>query len=169
MTGESKGCRAGSALLVVKRGPNAGSRFLLDRPVTSAGRHADSDIVLDDITVSQHHAEFRREDRKFQVVDVDSLDGTYVNRELVDSAVLANGDEIQMGKFRLVFLPRHDGLTPRGPGLLRRQARQTISALRPCPRDVVVVSYPDNRRRPAFPVYGADRSLAATPQGSKIV
>jgi pSer/pThr/pTyr-binding forkhead associated (FHA) protein len=69
-----------------------------------AGRHADNDIVLDDITVSQHHAEFRRENRKFQVVDIDSLDGTYVNRELVDSAVLVNGDEIQMGQFRLVFL-----------------------------------------------------------------
>lgn len=91
-------------MLVVKRGPNAGSRFLLDRPVTSAGRHADSDIVLDDITVSQHHAEFRRENRNFQVVDVDSYDGTYVNRELVDSAVLVNGDEIQMGVFRLLFL-----------------------------------------------------------------
>jgi FHA domain len=99
-----EGLPRGSALLVVKRGPNAGSRFLLDRPVTSAGRHADNDIVLHDITVSQHHAEFRRENRTFQVVDVDSLDGTYVNRELVDSAVLANGDEIQMGKFRLVFL-----------------------------------------------------------------
>lgn len=91
-------------MLVVKRGPNAGARFLLDRPVTSAGRHAESDIVLDDITVSQQNAEFRRENRKFQVVDVDSFDGTYVNHELVDSAVLANGDEIQMGKFRLVFL-----------------------------------------------------------------
>jgi pSer/pThr/pTyr-binding forkhead associated (FHA) protein len=99
-----EGLARGSALLVVKRGPNAGSRFLLDRTVTSAGRHADNDIVLDDVTVSQHHVEFRREDRQFQVVDVDSLDGTYVNRELVDSAVLANGDEIQMGKFRLVFL-----------------------------------------------------------------
>jgi pSer/pThr/pTyr-binding forkhead associated (FHA) protein len=99
-----EGLPRGSALLVVKRGPNAGSRFLLDRTVTSAGRHADNNIVLDDVTVSQHHAEFRRRDRKFQVIDVDSLDGTYVNRELVDSAVLANGDEIQMGKFRLVFL-----------------------------------------------------------------
>jgi pSer/pThr/pTyr-binding forkhead associated (FHA) protein len=99
-----EGLPRGSALLVVKRGPNAGSRFLLDRPATSAGRHADNDIVLDDITVNQHDAEFRRENRKFPVVDVDSLDGTYVNRELVDSAVLANGDEIQMGKFRLVFL-----------------------------------------------------------------
>jgi pSer/pThr/pTyr-binding forkhead associated (FHA) protein len=99
-----EGLPRGSALLVVKRGPNAGSRFLLDRTVTSAGRHADNNIVLDDVTVSQHHAEFRREDRHFQVVDVDSFDGTYVNRELVDSAVLANGDEIEMGKFRLVFL-----------------------------------------------------------------
>lgn len=99
-----EGLPTGSALLVVKRGPNAGSRFLLDRPVTSAGRHADNDIVFDDITVSPHHAEFRRENGQFQVVDVDSLDGTYVNRELVDSAVLANGDEIEMGKFRLVFL-----------------------------------------------------------------
>lgn len=99
-----EGLPSGSALLVVKRGPNAGPRFLLNRPVTSAGRHADSDIVLDDITVSLHHAEFRRENRKLRVVDVDSFDGTYVNRELVDSAVLANGDEIQMGKFRLVFL-----------------------------------------------------------------
>lgn len=99
-----EGLPQGSALLVVKRGPNAGSRFLLDRPVTSAGRHADNDIVLDDVTVSPHHAQFRRNNRKFQVVDIDSLDGTYVNRELVDSAVLANGDEIEMGKFRLVFL-----------------------------------------------------------------
>lgn len=99
-----EGLPQGSALLVVKRGPNAGSRFVLDRPVTSAGRHADNDIVLDDNTVSQHHAEFRRKDRQFQVVAVDSLDGTYVNRELVDSAVLVNGDEIQMGKFRLMFL-----------------------------------------------------------------
>ena len=67
-----EGLPRGAALLVVKRGPNAGSRFLLDRPVTSAGRHADNDIVLADITVSQHHAEFRRENRQFQVVGVDS-------------------------------------------------------------------------------------------------
>jgi pSer/pThr/pTyr-binding forkhead associated (FHA) protein len=94
----------GSALLVVKRGPNAGSRFLLDQPVTSAGRHPDSDIFLDDVTVSRRHAEFRLEGGEFQVVDVGSLNGTYVNREPVDSAVLANGDEVQIGKFRLVFL-----------------------------------------------------------------
>jgi len=95
---------AGSALLVVKRGPNAGSRFLLDRDTTSAGRHPDSDIFLDDVTVSRRHAEFRREGGEFVVVDVGSLNGTYVNREPVDTAVLANGDEVQIGKFRLVFL-----------------------------------------------------------------
>ena len=95
---------AGSALLVVKRGPNAGSRFLLDRETTNAGRHPDSDIFLDDVTVSRRHAEFRREGNDFVVVDVGSLNGTYVNREPVDTSVLANGDEVQIGKFRLVFL-----------------------------------------------------------------
>ena len=94
----------GSALLVVKRGPNAGSRFLLDQAMTSAGRHPDSDIFLDDVTVSRRHAEFRQDGEEFLVVDVGSLNGTYVNREPVDSAVLANGDEVQIGKFRLVFL-----------------------------------------------------------------
>ncbi|MGH3913553.1 MAG: oxoglutarate dehydrogenase inhibitor Odhl, partial [Pseudonocardiaceae bacterium] len=95
---------SGSALLVVKRGPNAGSRFLLDQSTTSAGRHPESDIFLDDVTVSRRHAEFRREGGEFVVVDVGSLNGTYVNREPVDTAVLAGGDEVQIGKFRLVFL-----------------------------------------------------------------
>lgn len=99
-----EGLPLGSALLVVKRGPNAGSRFLLDQPTTSAGRHPDSDIFLDDVTVSRRHAEFRLDGKEFQVVDVGSLNGTYVNREPVDSAALANGDEVQIGKFRLVFL-----------------------------------------------------------------
>jgi pSer/pThr/pTyr-binding forkhead associated (FHA) protein len=99
---------AGAALLVVKRGPNAGSRFLLDRDATSAGRHPDSDIFLDDVTVSRRHAEFRREDDDFVVIDVGSLNGTYVNREPVDQAVLGNGDEVQIGKFRLVFLTGPD-------------------------------------------------------------
>ena len=94
----------GTALLVVKRGPNAGSRFLLDQATTSAGRHPDSDIFLDDVTVSRRHAEFRLGDNEFQVVDVGSLNGTYVNREPVDTASLSNGDEVQIGKFRLVFL-----------------------------------------------------------------
>jgi pSer/pThr/pTyr-binding forkhead associated (FHA) protein len=111
-----EGLPVGSALLVVKRGPNAGSRFLLDQPTTSAGRHPDSDIFLDDVTVSRRHAEFRQEEDSFQVVDVGSLNGTYVNREPVDSAVLANGDEVQIGKFRLVFLtgPRAGADAPAG-------------------------------------------------------
>ena len=95
---------AGAALLVVKRGPNAGSRFLLDRETTSAGRHPDSDIFLDDVTVSRRHAEFRREGNDFVVVDVGSLNGTYVQRDRIDEAVLQDGDEVQIGKFRLVYL-----------------------------------------------------------------
>lgn len=104
--GDIEGLPSGSALLVVKRGPNAGSRFLLDRPATSAGRHPNSDIFLEDVTVSRRHAEFRRENGEFWIVDIGSLNGTYVNRKPVQSAVLANGDEIQVGKFRLVFLTR---------------------------------------------------------------
>ncbi|MGI8722106.1 MAG: FHA domain-containing protein [Geodermatophilaceae bacterium] len=94
----------GSALLVVKRGPNAGSRFLLDREVTTAGRHPDSEIFLDDVTVSRRHVEFVRETKGFLVRDVGSLNGTYVNREPIDTAILAGGDEVQIGKFRLIFL-----------------------------------------------------------------
>jgi pSer/pThr/pTyr-binding forkhead associated (FHA) protein len=94
----------GLGMLVVKRGPNAGSQFLLDQPVMSAGRHPASDIFLDDITVSRRHAEFRTENGKFRVVDLGSLNNTYVNREPIDSAVLTNGDEIQIGNFRLVFV-----------------------------------------------------------------
>jgi hypothetical protein len=95
---------AGSALLVVKRGPNAGSRFLLDQDVTAAGRHPDSDIFLDDVTVSRRHAEFRREGSGYAVHDVGSLNGTYVNRERIDATPLSGGDEVQIGKFRLVYL-----------------------------------------------------------------
>ena len=94
----------GSALLVVKRGPNAGSRFLLDADVTTAGRHPESDIFLDDVTVSRRHAEFVREGGGFLVRDVGSLNGTYLNRERIDAAGLAGGDEVQIGKYRLVFL-----------------------------------------------------------------
>ena len=100
------GRSSGSPLIVVKRGPNAGSRFLLDQPVTSAGCDPGCDIILDDVSVSRRHVEFRQENGEFRVVDIGSLNGTYVNRELVESAVLASGDEIVIGKFRLVFLTR---------------------------------------------------------------
>jgi pSer/pThr/pTyr-binding forkhead associated (FHA) protein len=94
------------AVLVVNRGPNAGFRFPLHQAVTTAGRDLRSDIFLDDVTVSRHHAEFRLGSGEFEVVDVGSLNGTYVKGRLIDSAVLADGDEIQMGKFRLVLLTR---------------------------------------------------------------
>ncbi len=94
-----------SALLIVQRGPNSGSRFLLDADRVPAGRHTDSEIFLDDVTVSRRHAEFLREGQRFRVRDVGSLNGTYVNRERVDDAVLAAGDEVQIGKFRMVFHP----------------------------------------------------------------
>jgi pSer/pThr/pTyr-binding forkhead associated (FHA) protein len=103
----------GTALLVVRRGPNAGARFLLDHDVTTSGRHPDSDIFLDDVTVSRRHAEFHRDGSTFTVRDVGSLNGTYVNRERVEAATLAGGDEVQIGKFRLVLIagPRSDELS----------------------------------------------------------
>ena len=97
----------GSALLVVQRGPSAGSRFLLDTDVVTAGRHPDSDIFLDDVTVSRRHAEFRREADGFHVADVGSLNGTYVNRDRIDDVLLQGGDEVQIGKFRLVYFASH--------------------------------------------------------------
>ena len=99
----------GSALLVVRRGPNAGSRFLLDSDTTTAGRHPSSDIFLDDVTVSRRHAEFVRAGGGFAVRDVGSLNGTYVNRERIDQATLAGGDEVQVGKYRLVYYPSQHG------------------------------------------------------------
>lgn len=99
----------GQALLVVKRGSNAGARFLLDQDTTTAGRHPEADIFLDDVTVSRRHAEFRKNDEgQFEVVDVGSLNGTYVNREPRNSQALEVGDEIQIGKFRLVFITKQD-------------------------------------------------------------
>jgi pSer/pThr/pTyr-binding forkhead associated (FHA) protein len=95
--------RPGTALLVVLRGPNTGARFLLDDDEVMSGRHPDSDIFLDDVTVSRKHAVFRRTPSGFVVRDVGSLNGTYVNRSLVDEKTLSTGDEVQIGKFRLVF------------------------------------------------------------------
>ncbi|NLX00165.1 MAG: FHA domain-containing protein [Actinomycetales bacterium] len=95
--------RPGTALLVVLRGPNTGARFLLDDASVTSGRHPDSDIFLDDVTVSRKHAVFTREGDTFSVRDVGSLNGTYVNRERIDEATLHTGDEVQIGKFRLVF------------------------------------------------------------------
>jgi pSer/pThr/pTyr-binding forkhead associated (FHA) protein len=99
----------GSALLIVQRGPSAGSRFLLDTDEVTAGRHPDSDIFLDDVTVSRRHAVFRRTDDSYQVVDVGSLNGTYVNRDRIDAVTLSGGDEVQIGKYRLVYFESVQG------------------------------------------------------------
>lgn len=91
-------------VLVIKRGPNSGSRMTLEAGTTTAGRHPDSDIFLDDITVSRRHVELVWNGSGFDVVDVGSLNGTYVNRERIDRAPLSNGDELQIGKYKLVFI-----------------------------------------------------------------
>ena len=95
---------ADTGIVVVTRGAIAGSRFVLDAPCTTAGRHPESDIFLDDVTVSRRHAELRRDDHGNYVVrDAGSLNGTYLNKTRVDEAELTDGDELQVGMFKLVF------------------------------------------------------------------
>lgn len=94
---------SGSALLVVRRGPNVGARFLLDADSTVAGRHPEADIFLDDVTVSRRHAEFLRVGTSFQVRDLGSLNGTYFDGVRIETALLSDGAEVQVGKFRLTF------------------------------------------------------------------
>jgi pSer/pThr/pTyr-binding forkhead associated (FHA) protein len=98
--------QVGNAMLLVQRGPDAGSRFLLDQDVVSAGRHPSSDIFLDDISVSRRHATFSRRGSGYVVTDLGSLNGTYVNRDRIDGDIpLAGGDEVQLGKYRLIYFP----------------------------------------------------------------
>lgn len=94
----------GIGMLVVTRGPNSGSRFALDDAVVTAGRHPESVIFLDDITVSRRHAEIRKIEGGYQLADVGSLNGTYLNRERVEACTLQDGDELQIGTFKLLFL-----------------------------------------------------------------
>lgn len=98
----------GTGVLIVRAGPQAGSRFTLERDLTRLGRHPDSEISLDDITVSRRHAEVHRTEQGYAVADSGSLNGTYVNQERVERAILRHGDELQIGKFRLVFFERAD-------------------------------------------------------------
>lgn len=91
------------AILIVRSGPTAGARYLLDTDVTTVGRHPEADIFFDDVTVSRRHAEITRDATSFEIVDQRSLNGTYVNGERVDRARLANGAEVRIGKFRLNF------------------------------------------------------------------
>jgi pSer/pThr/pTyr-binding forkhead associated (FHA) protein len=95
---------SGSALLVVRRGPNVGARFLLDADLTTVGRHPDADIFLDDVTVSRRHAEFLRSGSSFEVKDLGSLNGTYLDGNRISGTIaLYDGAEVQVGKFRLTF------------------------------------------------------------------
>jgi pSer/pThr/pTyr-binding forkhead associated (FHA) protein len=94
---------SGSALLVVRRGPNTGARFLLDADITTAGRHPDADILLDDVTVSRRHTEFLRHGTAFEIKDLGSLNGTYFDGVRIDTALLRDGAEVKVGKFRLTF------------------------------------------------------------------
>ena len=94
---------SGSALLVVRRGPNVGARFLLDPDETVAGRHPSADIFLDDVTVSRRHAQFLRHGTAFEVKDLGSLNGTFFDGVRIETALLSDGAEVQIGKFRLTF------------------------------------------------------------------
>ncbi len=96
----------GTALLISTRGAVSGSRYLLDEDEVTVGRDSRADILLDDSTVSRSHAVFRRVGDTFVVYDSGSLNGTYVNRQRVDHQQLRNGDEIMIGKFRLVFFTK---------------------------------------------------------------
>jgi pSer/pThr/pTyr-binding forkhead associated (FHA) protein len=104
---------SGNALLIVKRGPNAGARFLLDQDVTTVGRHPNADIFLDDVTVSRRHAEFLRDGAKFTVRDLASLNGTYFDGQRIDEVQVTDGAEVQIGKFRLTFFASRSDL-PQG-------------------------------------------------------
>jgi len=93
------------AMLYVKRGSNVGATYLLDTDVTRAGRHPDSEVFLDDVTVSRRHAEIHRDWAHFVLNDVGSLNGTYLNGKISNTPMrLAHGDEVQIGKFKLVFM-----------------------------------------------------------------
>jgi pSer/pThr/pTyr-binding forkhead associated (FHA) protein len=96
----------GAAMLVVHRGPGEGAEFVLDPSagIVTVGRAPEAGIFLDDVTVSRRHAEFRNGAEGWSVRDVGSLNGTYVNRVRVEDQHLAGGDEVQIGKFRFVFL-----------------------------------------------------------------
>lgn len=92
-----------SALLIAQRGPSSGSRFLLDEDLTLAGRHPNADIFLDDVTVSRRHVEFVRSNGGFEVRDLGSMNGTYLNGARVDGSILSSGDVVQIGKYHLTF------------------------------------------------------------------
>jgi len=85
--------------LIVLKGPNVGEKFLINKESFKIGRESDSDIFLDDITVSRKHAQIERIDEIYKIVDLGSLNGIYVNGQPVENKILENGDKIQIGKY----------------------------------------------------------------------
>lgn len=96
----------GIPVLIVRSGAQSGARFTLVGQSTRLGRHPDSEISLDDITVSRRHAEIRFQNGRYELFDAGSLNGTYLNQQRVDQTPLQHGDELQIGKFHLVFFER---------------------------------------------------------------
>ena len=105
---EGAGLPTGVGMLIVRQGSKRGSRMALDTDRVTIGRHPDSDIFLDDITVSRRHAEILRTESGHEVTDVGSLNGTYINKQLVERGELNDGDELQVGKFKLVYVALGD-------------------------------------------------------------
>lgn len=101
--GDRESFASSEGILVVDEGPISGSRYALDTEVVAAGRHPESEIFLDDVTVSRRHAEIHHDGSVFRARDVGSLNGTYVNKQLIDEVELADGDVVQIGRFKLVF------------------------------------------------------------------
>lgn len=93
----------GNALLIVRKGPNKGSRFLLDSDLVTVGRHPNADVFLDDVTVSRRHAEIKRSGGTFAVTDLASLNGTYYQGNRVETQELENESELQIGKYHFTF------------------------------------------------------------------
>jgi len=94
----------GPALVVRSGGGRAGEHFLLQQEATTVGRSPDCDVFLDDVTVSRRHAQVLRRERQFFIEDAGSLNGTFLNRRRIESAPLDDGDELQIGKYKLTFL-----------------------------------------------------------------
>ena len=99
------------AVLVIRSGDLTGCRFTLSKDITQIGRHQESDILLDDITVSRRHAEVVRTSKSLIIRDLGSLNGTYVNQSRVDEFALQHGDELQIGKYRMVLFSKADILS----------------------------------------------------------
>jgi pSer/pThr/pTyr-binding forkhead associated (FHA) protein len=94
----------GSAALIVVKGPQVGDAFVLSEQGSILGRGEEADLILDDVTVSRKHAKIEKNSNVWTIVDLDSLNGTYVNRNRVNTQVLTGGEELQIGKYRFAFL-----------------------------------------------------------------